>query len=69
MTQDFFYEQLVSTQGKLSESYYTQGSLIGLLGMALIHLEKGQYDIFMDNIKNSKVLPEDVKERLYKYKQ
>ena len=50
MQQDFFYDQLVSTQAKLSESYFTQGVLIGLLGMSLIHLDKNTYDIFIDNI-------------------
>ena len=69
MQQDFFYDQLVSTQAKLSESYFTQGVLIGLLGMSLIHLGKGHYDIFLDNIKSHSSLPEDVKNRLLKYKQ
>jgi hypothetical protein len=69
MQQDFFYDQLVSTQAKLSESYFTQGVLIGLLGMSLIHLDKNTYDIFIDNIKNNTSLSEDDKQRLLKYKQ
>jgi hypothetical protein len=69
MQQDFFYNELITTQTRLTESYFTQGVLIGLLGMSLIHLDKDHYDIFLDNIKNHSSLPEDVKNRLLKYKQ